>query len=327
MKSYAIAGTVLALLALGCAQQDRPGQSPAADRPADMRQSDEGFPQDNQVQPDQTTPTQPNHAPANRTQPGAVSPDETEMPPAPAPLDEAAPQRPDKPAQPDQAARRGTATPTAVAVLQPVGDSGVHGVVHFRKQGDVVRVEGRITGLSPGKHGFHVHEFGDLTDMEKGESAGDHFNPTDQPHGPPDGEARHVGDLGNIEANDQGIAIIEIEDRVLTLDGPYSILGRSLVVHEGEDMFTQPSGDAGGRLAFGVIGVAQHAAVQPKAVEPDEIRFDETQLDETQLDEPQPDVTQPDEAEADRAAPTQPAANGAGKDRPDVAQPEEPSEE
>ena len=114
-----------------------------------------------------------------------------------------------------------------------------------------------ISGLKPGKHGFHVHQFGDLTLEKDGESAGGHFDPEHtMHHGAPDAEVRHVGDLGNIEANDAGVAIVNTDDMKIQLNGPSSIIGRSIVVHVGEDKFTQPTGNAGGRVAFGVIGVA-----------------------------------------------------------------------
>lgn len=144
----------------------------------------------------------------------------------------------------------------AIAVLQPVGDSGVEGVIRFTREGEAVRISGTISGLTPGKHGFHIHEFGDTSDVQTGKSAGGHFNPTGEEHGRPDDPRRHVGDLGNIEADDSGEATISMEDKVIRLNGPHAILGRAIVVHEKEDQFTQPSGDAGDRVAFGVIGVA-----------------------------------------------------------------------
>ncbi len=145
----------------------------------------------------------------------------------------------------------------AVAVLLPVDGSGVKGIVRITVQGEKVVVKGRVEGLTPGKHGFHVHEFGDLTDMKTGNSAGGHFNPHGHPHGKPSDNERHVGDLGNIEADANGVAEFEITDAVVALHGPNSVLGRSLVVHADEDRFTQPTGDAGARVAVGVIGVAQ----------------------------------------------------------------------
>ena len=151
----------------------------------------------------------------------------------------------------------------AVAILRATEESGVRGTIYFTKQGDSVEVSGKVMGLSPGKHGFHVHEFGDLTNMQTGKSAGGHYNPTDQKHGAPGEEHRHAGDLGNIEANDRGVARVEIRDGMLQLNGPHSILGRSIVVHAEADEFTQPSGDAGARLAVGVIGIANPESDAP----------------------------------------------------------------
>ncbi|REK09122.1 MAG: superoxide dismutase family protein [Planctomycetota bacterium] len=144
----------------------------------------------------------------------------------------------------------------AVAVLVPVGDSGVSGTVEFTRSGDAVQVSGEVEGLSPGKHGFHVHQYGDLADQQSGKSAGGHFDPMGHEHGRPSDETRHVGDLGNIEAGDDGKASIQIEDDVIALAGPHSIVGRALVIHAQPDEFTQPTGNAGDRVAFGVIGIA-----------------------------------------------------------------------
>ncbi len=145
----------------------------------------------------------------------------------------------------------------AVCALSPIGESGVSGTIEFARDGDRIHVTGKITGLDPGKHGFHVHQFGDLTNRETGKSAGGHFNPTDQPHGRRDADERHVGDLGNITANEDGVAEVDITDDVIRLNGPHSIIGRALIVHAMEDQFTQPTGDAGSRVAGGVIGVAK----------------------------------------------------------------------
>ncbi|MGE3819053.1 MAG: superoxide dismutase family protein [Isosphaeraceae bacterium] len=145
----------------------------------------------------------------------------------------------------------------AIAVLYPTKGSEVAGVVTFTKVADGVKVVGRITGLTPGKHGFHVHEFGDPSDPAA-KSAGGHFNPKGAPHGAPGSGKRHVGDLGNIEANASGVAEIDVVDPMLSFHGPASILGRGLIVHEkADDLTTQPTGDAGGRVAVAVIGVTK----------------------------------------------------------------------
>ncbi len=143
-------------------------------------------------------------------------------------------------------------------VLDAVGDSGVSGTISFADRGDRVEISGTVEGLTPGDHGFHVHQFGDLRDAEKeGEFAGGHFNPTNKPHGRPEDSQRHVGDLGNITANQAGKATVQQSDRVIKLNGPQSIIGRSIVIHAKADKFTQPTGDAGARVAVGVIGIAK----------------------------------------------------------------------
>ncbi len=154
-------------------------------------------------------------------------------------------------------AARAPGVQRAVVVLQPVGASGVSGAVAFIQRGGTVTADGVIRGLKPGVHGLHIHQFGDLTDTEKGLSAGEHYNPTNRPHGAPESRRRHVGDLGNITANAQGTATVAKSDTVIRLTGAHSIIGRSLVVHAGADKFTQPSGDSGARVAFGVVGTAE----------------------------------------------------------------------
>ncbi len=150
------------------------------------------------------------------------------------------------------------AAPTkAVAVLSPTKDSTVKGVLTFTKAASGVSVSGEIGGLKPGTHGFHIHEFGDCTAAD-GASAGGHFNPMTQPHAAPTEEHRHVGDLGNIEAGADGVAKIAVTDSKLALEGDASILGRGVIVHtNADDLKTQPTGNAGGRLACGVVGVAK----------------------------------------------------------------------
>ncbi|MDG3007481.1 superoxide dismutase family protein [Paludisphaera mucosa] len=144
----------------------------------------------------------------------------------------------------------------AVAVLIPTKNSKVEGRITFTEHEGKVKVAGVITGLTPGKHGFHVHEYGAWS--EDGMASGGHFNPTEEKHAAFEAPMRHVGDLGNITADEGGKATIDLEDAHLKFHGPTSILGRGLVVHEKADDFTtQPSGNAGGRLAVGVVGVAK----------------------------------------------------------------------
>jgi Cu-Zn family superoxide dismutase len=145
----------------------------------------------------------------------------------------------------------------AVAVLFPTEGNHVQGVIRFARVPTGVRVTGLVSGLKPGRHGFHVHEFGDTTSRD-GTAAGGHFNPGNKAHGAPDDGARHVGDLGNITADAEGNAAINFVDATLSLDGPNSIIGRSIVVHaDPDDMTTQPTGNAGARVAVGVIGITK----------------------------------------------------------------------
>lgn len=148
----------------------------------------------------------------------------------------------------------------AVCVLQ----GSVKGTVNFTQQNadSPVTVTGEITGLTPGDHGFHVHEFGDNTNGCT--SAGAHFNPFGKTHGAPGDEERHVGDLGNVTADADGKAAINITDKMLSLTGPQSIIGRTVVVHadvddlgKGGHDLSKTTGNAGGRLACGVIGITK----------------------------------------------------------------------
>ena len=144
----------------------------------------------------------------------------------------------------------------AVAVLAPLEGSEVRGVVAFAKGSEGVRVTATFSNLSPGLHGFHIHEFGDCRTSD-GASAGGHFNPRNQIHGGPDSEQHHVGDLGNILVDEQGNARVDFSLNTLSLSGDESIIGRSVMVTERQDDFrTQPAGDSGARLACGTIGLA-----------------------------------------------------------------------
>ncbi|KDR82890.1 hypothetical protein GALMADRAFT_238526 [Galerina marginata CBS 339.88] len=150
---------------------------------------------------------------------------------------------------------------SAVVVLR--GDSSVTGTVTFRQRSKgPVTISGKIQGLSPNAlRGFHVHQLGDLSGGCL--SAGSHFNPYGKTHGPPTASTRHVGDLGNIKTDENGEANFEFTDHLISLQGPNSIIGRSVVVHAGTDDLgaggddeSLKTGNAGARAACGVIGLA-----------------------------------------------------------------------
>ena len=145
----------------------------------------------------------------------------------------------------------------AVAVLHGTKGNNVTGNVTFLKEGNQVKVIADVYGLKPGKHGFHIHEYGDCS-ADDGTSAGGHFNPDNVKHGAPTDPVRHVGDLGNIFADQSGHAHLEATDSLLSFTGNHSIIGRGVIVHAGEDnLKSQPSGNAGPRVACGVIGIAK----------------------------------------------------------------------
>ncbi len=145
----------------------------------------------------------------------------------------------------------------AVAVLSPLGSSGVSGTVTFTKAEGGVRVQAQLKGLKPGDHGFHIHEFGDCSAPD-GASAGGHFNPAGAPHAGPHDPQRHTGDMGNVTAGADGGASVDYVDTQASFEGANDVLGRGVIVHEkGDDLKTQPTGNAGGRLACGVIGAAK----------------------------------------------------------------------
>lgn len=155
------------------------------------------------------------------------------------------------PADVDQAARPERLV--ARARLQPAAGQDVQGEVLFRETDQGVRVQVVAHGLTPGMHGFHVHEIGDCSAPDF-ESAGAHFAPAGHPHGAPAAES-HAGDLGNVEADANGTVETVIMARHVELDpGQRSIVGRAIVIHaQPDDLTSQPSGNAGARVACGVI--------------------------------------------------------------------------
>jgi Cu-Zn family superoxide dismutase len=157
------------------------------------------------------------------------------------------------------------------AVCELIHSDKVKGLITLiQSPGQSTKITGRITGLTPGKHGFHIHEFGDLSDGCK--SAGGHYNPEGVDHG--DLSKGHVGDLGNVVANGSGVANINITANRVSLVGEQSVIGRAIVIHADEDDLGKggdeeslKTGNAGDRLACGVISLSE---VQSESVTLDE---------------------------------------------------------
>jgi Cu-Zn family superoxide dismutase len=144
----------------------------------------------------------------------------------------------------------------ASATLAPTKKSKVKGTIEFKEVEGGVEVTANVENLKPGDHAYHVHEKGDCSAPD-GASAGGHFNPNNHKHGAPDGEERHEGDFGNLTAGKDGKATKTFVMKGITLDdAPTSILGKGFIVHEKADDFkTQPTGNAGARIACGVIEI------------------------------------------------------------------------
>lgn len=146
--------------------------------------------------------------------------------------------------------------PSATAELKPTQGSTVSGKVHFvQHTHGMVKVSGQVSGLKPNsEHGFHIHETGDCSSAD-GSSAGGHFNPANTAHGKHGQGTRHAGDLPSLRANANGMAVVQYETSQISLgQGANNIAGRGLIVHAEPDDFTsQPTGNAGARLACAVI--------------------------------------------------------------------------
>ncbi len=151
-------------------------------------------------------------------------------------------------------AQQSQAPVEGICVLMPTEGNHVTGTISLLEEGDALHLAGEVRHLTPGLHGFHIHEFGDLRAPDAS-TCGGHYNPTHQSHEGLNSAHRHLGDLGNIEADSKGIALVDIKVPGLKIN---SIIGRSLVVHaKKDDLHTQPSGDSGARVAAGVIGFRQ----------------------------------------------------------------------
>jgi superoxide dismutase, Cu-Zn family len=156
-----------------------------------------------------------------------------------------------EPTPPEPAAPAGK---SAQASLESRSGSTVTGTVTLTEKDGKVEVVAKVEGLTPGDHGFHIHEKGDCSAPDA-KSAGDHFNPDQAEHGAPEAAAHHAGDFGNLTAGDDGKADKTWTVDFITLDdGPRSAVGKAFVVHEKpDDLKSQPSGNAGARIACGVI--------------------------------------------------------------------------
>ena len=162
----------------------------------------------------------------------------------------------------------------AVCVLTHTKSPSIKGIIRFEEDDHETVIRINIQGLTPGKHGFHIHQAGDLTDGCT--SACSHFNPSNKTHGGPNDRNRHAGDLGNITASKTGTVKTTRRDHIIKLRGKYNIIGRAVVIHKDEDDLGKggldkngniinekihneslKTGNAGERIACGVIGYAK----------------------------------------------------------------------
>lgn len=145
--------------------------------------------------------------------------------------------------------------PRAIAQLQATTGNSTSGSVTFVQAGGKVLVSGEVRGLKPNaEHGFHVHEKGDCSSGD-GMSTGGHFNPAGAPHGNHGKGIHHAGDLPSLKADASGVARFNFESSTIAVgSGANDIVGKGLIVHrDPDDYTTQPTGNAGPRLACAVI--------------------------------------------------------------------------
>jgi superoxide dismutase, Cu-Zn family len=182
--------------------------------------------------------------------PEPVDPTPVAQDPAPAPTPTPEPAPPPPPPAPKEA--KVTLEPTAKFKAK------VKGTITFKEVDGGVEVTANLEGLKAGDHAWHIHEKGDCSAPDA-ISAGDHFNPGAHKHGAPDAEDRHEGDFGNLTADKKGMATKTFTMKGITIaDGANSIVGKGFIIHEKkDDLKTQPSGNAGNRIACGVIEVAK----------------------------------------------------------------------
>ena len=174
----------------------------------------------------------------------------------------------------------------AEAVLKGTAEnSPIRGKVLFNEANGELKVTAEVSGATPGTHGFHIHENGSCD--EAGKAAGGHFNPDKVKHGLLSKEGfagAHAGDLGNIEIGPDGKGKLETSIGGLTLgDGKYGIAGKSVILHEKMDNFGQPTGNAGGRIACGVIN-KEETKTEPKAEVKEEPKAEVTEAEKSKKD-------------------------------------------
>jgi superoxide dismutase, Cu-Zn family len=160
----------------------------------------------------------------------------------------------------DKHASAWAAITEVIAVMHPTEGNKCRGQVRFVQAGEKVKITATIEGLTPNqRHAIHIHEFGDCSAPDA-ISAGGHYNPEGHPHGLTHEAHRHAGDLGNLQADINGRARYEITVDNISLAGLKNpIIGRSVIIHAKEDDGGQPVGNAGPRIACGVIGIASKA--------------------------------------------------------------------
>ena len=146
---------------------------------------------------------------------------------------------------------------TVQVIMEPKSDSNIYGEAYFTEENGVVTLEAKFKDMKPGKHAIHLHEKADCGAAD-GSSAGGHWNPTHEKHGKwGDAEGYHKGDIGNFEVDNNGVGSIRFQTDEWCIgcgDANKDILGKSVIVHEGVDDFvSQPTGDAGGRVACGGV--------------------------------------------------------------------------
>lgn len=180
----------------------------------------------------------------------------------PAPPVEAAPAEPAMPAAPSvpPVGQEPAQINRLVVTMGSTEGNSAKGELTLSPDNRGLRITGSLTGLkAKSEHGFHVHQNGDCSAAD-GSSAGDHFNPTGAPHGNPTGDEsgaqHHAGDMPNVVADDKGNANVDLRVQGVTLGdgGENDVLGKAVILHaDADDYSSQPAGNAGARIACGVI--------------------------------------------------------------------------